>query len=98
MKSLVPIKNAILRIGQSLIEIAVVFGIIASVLMGILQAFESSNVGTLGKLIVFVLSSVIGIAVVIIGAFLSFLLIDIRDELKKMNTAASNNNSTPKDA
>ncbi|MCX7793202.1 MAG: hypothetical protein N2257_02175 [Thermodesulfovibrionales bacterium] len=76
-------KNFILKIGQPLVGIAVIFGIITT----ILYAYLMASIPGFGRfnVISFLIIIVFGIAAVILGAFLIYLFIDIRDELRDIN-------------
>jgi hypothetical protein len=79
-------KNFILRIGEPIVTVAVVVGISMSIIMAYSQASALKAIGqTTASTITFLLVSAIGIAGVVIVAFLVYLLIDIRNELKYLN-------------
>lgn len=76
-------KNFVLKVGQPLIGIMVVLGII----MSIIYAYAIASIPGLGNysIIAFLTIAAFGIAAVIFGAFLIYLLIDIRDNLCSIN-------------
>lgn len=76
-------KNFILKVGQPLVGIMVILGF----LMSILYAYGIASIPGIGnaQFIVFLILSAFGISAVILGAFLIYLLIDIRDELRFLN-------------
>lgn len=76
-------KNFILRIGQPLIGVVVVIGIILSLFMAYGYA-SMPFMGSGSRFITFILTAVFGVSSIIIAAFLVYLLIDIRDELRKL--------------
>lgn len=80
-------KNFILKIGESLIRIVVILGVIVSIVYAYLMASVPLIGG--GNIIVFLILSIFGISAVVLGAFLIYLLIDIRDQLRFINEKLS---------
>ncbi len=74
-------KRFILSVGERIINIVVVTGMIIS----LLYAYSLSTLFGSKWFIAFLLFAIFGIMVVILGAFLIYLLIDIRDQLKALN-------------
>lgn len=81
-------KSFILKVGQPMIGIGVIVGLIIS----LLTAFFSTNVmyGGVSAVIYFLFMSTVWVAGIIITAFLVYILVDIRDELKMLNKKCEN--------
>ena len=73
------IKNFILKFGQKVLNIMIVLGIISSIVSGIsmLSHFATRTEG--------LILIVLGPLTIIMSSFVIYLLIDIRDEVKKKN-------------
>lgn len=71
------IKNFIIQFGEIIINILVILGLIVAVIGG-LGAMKFSFIGGL-------ITLVGGVAGVVLFAFIVYLLIDIRDNLKNLN-------------
>ncbi len=79
-------KRFILNLGERIIAIAVVLGFIASFITAYTQAHVLGKIqGGITAFITFVVTLAVGCAGVIVAAFLIYLIIDIRDELKALN-------------
>lgn len=76
-------KNFILKTGEFLVALVVILGVILSIVYAYLVASTPLIGG--GDIFLFLILSVFGISAVMLGAFLIYLLIDIRDQLRSIN-------------